>query len=54
MKAEGRFFCCAKKCGFQYGQTEYGKGPHFHIQTIPGVNTGGRGELPENTCACQD
>ena len=37
---ESKFYCCAGNCEFKYGQTEGGKGPHFHIQTVPGKNGG--------------
>jgi RHS repeat-associated protein len=60
-----RFFCCAKKCGFQNGFPE-GPGttfpnsdPHFHIETTPGgpgygPGYGGQhGSLPSDTCACK-
>jgi hypothetical protein len=50
-RMRGRFFCCAAKCGFQFGQTEGGRGPHYHIQTVPG-RLGGRGEIPKDTKDC--
>jgi len=49
-KAE-KFFCCAAKCGFKYGETDP-KPPHFHIQVPPGKK-GGPGlipTLPNATC----
>ena len=41
-----QFFCCARQCDFKYGQTEGGRGPHFHVQTVPGTS-GGSGEIGE-------
>jgi hypothetical protein len=49
-KAE-KFFCCAAKCGFKYGETDPTP-PHFHIQVPPGKK-GGPGlipTLPNATC----
>lgn len=46
-----KFFCCTKKCKFKFGQTEYGKGPHYHLQTVPG-RSGGSGEIPSDSCEC--
>jgi RHS repeat-associated protein len=47
-----KFFCCAAKCGFKFGQTEYGRGPHYHLQAVPG-NRGGHGEIPTDSCKCK-
>jgi hypothetical protein len=50
-----KFFCCAAKCGFKFGQTEGGKGPHFHIQVGLGKH-GGPGEIPKDgsdSCECK-
>jgi len=43
------FLCCALTCGFAYGQTEYGRGPHYHIQIVPGL---GVPRIPSNVCGC--
>ncbi len=44
------FFCCASRCGFDYGQTEVGRGPHYHLQTVPGL---GVPRIPTDTCICR-
>ncbi len=59
-----KFFCCAKKCGFQCGFSE-GTGtnypnrpPQFHLQVVPcgkgfgPAFAGKHEELPANTCGC--
>jgi RHS repeat-associated protein len=43
------FYCCALECGFEYGQTEGGRGPHYHLQLVPGL---GVPRIPENVCNC--
>jgi RHS repeat-associated protein len=46
-----KFFCCAAKCGFEYGEDDPTP-PHFHIQ-IPKGKLGGSGlipTLPNPTC----
>jgi hypothetical protein len=44
------FFCCALQCGFDYGQTEGGRGPHYHLQTVPGL---GVPRIPKDACMCK-
>ena len=44
------FFCCALQCGFDYGQTEGGRGPHYHLQTVPGL---GVPQIPKDACSCK-
>jgi RHS repeat-associated protein len=44
------FFCCALQCGFDYGQTEGGKGPHYHLQTVSGL---GVPRIPQDACMCK-
>ncbi|MGE0278704.1 MAG: RHS repeat-associated core domain-containing protein [Nitrospiraceae bacterium] len=44
------FFCCALQCGFDYGQTEGGRGPHYHLQTVPGL---GVPRIPRDACMCK-
>jgi RHS repeat-associated protein len=44
------FFCCAQLCGFDYGQTEGGDGPHYHLQTVPGL---GVPRIPKDVCSCK-
>jgi RHS repeat-associated protein len=50
-----KLLCCAAKCGAKFGLDEgvnpssASTGPHFHIQTTPGLN-GGRGDLPCQNC----
>lgn len=44
------FFCCALQCGFDYGQTEGGRGPHYHLQTVSGL---GVPRIPKDACSCK-
>jgi len=44
------FYCCALQCGFDYGQTEGGKGPHYHLQTVSGL---GVPRIPQDACSCK-
>lgn len=45
-----KFFCCAFQCGFGYGQTEGGRGAHYHLQVIPGL---GVPKIPSDACLCK-
>jgi RHS repeat-associated protein len=47
---KNKFFCCAMKCGFNYGEQEPNP-PHYHIQTVPGKR-GGSGDIPKEGCEC--
>jgi RHS repeat-associated protein len=44
------FFCCALQCGFGWGQTEHGKGPHYHVQTVPGLSVP---PISSQGCTCK-
>jgi len=44
------FYCCALRCGFDFGQTEGGRGPHYHLQTVPGL---GVPRIPRDACMCK-
>jgi RHS repeat-associated protein len=44
------FYCCALQCGFDYGQAEGGRGPHYHLQTVPGL---GVPRIPRDACICK-